>query len=258
MTSSLAKTACRFCYLALFTLHTQLIFATQPEPRCPTLENTPYPDYSESGKSPNVAVWHDLPDTPSSCTGLKQSNATIVVAIAARFNHNGTMADIAARAGAVSAMKGLSYWSVTDQSWRKLISKSVALNSSNSKDSRPDFTTAEVLSGQTMYFAQNDTRTWGTNTYSFSTVSSSASRLVLKSENITPIRLGPITLFKPNAIQNLVIVSQIDKTTWSYYSLVSIKDAFLAANEKSLINRQAAAYRFFIGQAADQEPPLAP
>ena len=109
-----------------------------------------------------------------------------------------------------------------------------------------------------MYFAQNDTRSWGMNIYSFGMVSSSAKRLELGSENVSPIQLGPVTLFEPHTIKSLVIVTQIGETTWSYYSLVAIKETFFGASEKSLINRQSAAYRFLTGQPQDQEPPLAP
>ena len=257
MLLNLAHSVFRLCCLVLLTLHMQFGFAAQAEPVCPTLENTPFPDYADIGENPRVAVWHDLPATPASCISVNQINAKIVVAMAATFDHSGTLADIAAKAGAISALQDLTYWSVTDNSWRKLISTSIALRSSDSRNTRPDFTADEVLGGNTLYFAQNDTRTWGTNTYSFSTVSLSATRVAFKSENISRIRLGPITLFKPGSIQNLVILSQIDKTTWSYYSLVSIRDSLLAANEKSLINRQAAAFRFLIGQPADREPPVA-
>lgn len=168
------------------------------------------------------------------------------------------MEDIATRAGAISAMKDLTYWSVSDGRWRKLISKSVALKSNNSNDTRTDFTGPEVLSGQTLYFAQNDTRSWGMNVYSFIAVSSSSTRLELRSENISPLKLGPITFFDPHSINSLVIVSKIDEAMWSYYSLVAIKESLFAASEKSLINRQAAAYRFLVGLPADLEPPVGP
>jgi hypothetical protein len=50
----------------------------------------------------------------------------------------------------------------------------------------------------------------------------------------------------------------MDDSTWTYYSLAVIKHSALAAREKSLINRQAAFYRFLIRQRPNQDPPLAP
>ena len=130
-----------------------------------------------------------------------QAPAALAIALAGRFAHAGSSDQIAARLGAISQTNGLPYWSVTDGEWRTLVSDAFALDSSVSDAARPsaarpnaartDFTGQEMLSGQTLFFAQNDTRSWGLNLYSIRSIEASADRLVFESDNISPIKLGP-------------------------------------------------------------------
>ncbi len=226
-------------------------------PVCPSTVDVPYPEFPEAEKKPHSMVWNNLPAIPSTCHITVQTPIAMTVAIAARFKHTGTLEDIASRLGAISMMQNLTYWSVTDNGWRQLVSDAVALGANNNKSTRSDFTGAEVLSGETLYFAQNDTRSWGLNIYSLKTISASPDQLVFSSENISPVKLGPITLFAPHTAQTVVFVTRADDMTWSYYSLAVLKDISLGANDKSLINRQAALYRFLAKLPSDLEPPLA-
>lgn len=252
------KKWCLCVALLLFQYQGTALSQQEAMPSCPAIDIEPYPGYSDLSELPNVAVWHDLSAIRDNCSAINLSGTAKVVGLASYFHYTGTVEELASRAGAISALKDLNYWSITDNSWRKLISNSVALNSVDSKDKRPDFSGSEVMRGQTLYFAQDDTRAWGMNIYSLTAIEVSNSRLVVTSENISPIKIGPITLFKPRSIKSLTIVSEVDKATWSYYSLISITDSFFDSKDKSLINRQAAAYRFLVGKPSNAEPPLAP
>ncbi len=254
---STLKAALIYCVLILCALHAGGVAAQTQMPTCPDQHNAPLPLYSDAGENPNYRIWRNLAGPAINCQGLHTDNATLVVALAGRFHHGGTVEDIASRAGGLSQMQGLRYWSTTDKNWRKLISESTALSTDSTKDTRDDFSSVEVLSGEPLYFAQNDTRTWGMNTYRFNAVTSDENSLTILSENISPIKLGPVTLFVPNAIKSLVIVSRYNENTWSYYSIVAIQAASFATKEKSLINRQSAAFRFLAGLADNKEPPLA-
>lgn len=227
-------------------------------PACPTDSAAPYPLPGAIGDPPTVVSWQGLTELPDSCRIGLQEPATLTIALSGQFRHDGTTEEIAERLGAISNTKNLPYWSVTDGDWRVLVSDAFALDSSDSRSMRSDFTAREMSSGQTLYFAQNDTRSWGLNVYSVKAVHSSSEHLIIDSENLSAIRLGPVTLFNPGDVQSVLFIDRHDATTWTYFSLSVIRRSTLAAREKSLINRQSAFYRLLIGQAPDQEPPLAP
>src|SRR5689334_19399430 len=82
------------------------------------------PFYANPGSTPAIAVWHrgDLEREkwqPPACTGwAPASRSKLVVALAGSFVFNGTMDQLVARAGAISALAKVKYWSTTEQKWR--------------------------------------------------------------------------------------------------------------------------------------------
>lgn len=182
----------------------------------------------------------------------------LVVALAARFTHSGSLEDLAARVGAISSTEGLPYWSTTDQIWRPLISAAFAVEDAAGDRARPDFTAQEILSGKRLYFAQDDTRSSSLNVYSLTALAARPDWMVIEIENMTRIRFGFLTLFEPRALASIHIIDRLDGDLWGYYGLSAVRDGTMAGNEKSLINRAAAFYRFLTGTPPDQEPPLAP
>jgi len=247
-----------FCVLVTNIALSQIVWAQQG-PICPeTHSEASYPAYADVGNLPNIGIWKELPPLPPECHVLTESSSLLSVAIAARFSHEGTVEDIAARFGAVSKTQGLKYWSATDNNWRELVKSATALQSANKRSARDDFTAKEILSKQTHYFAQDDTRSWGLNVFAMNTITASVDRLTVLSQNSKPVRLGPLKLFDSGDLQTVVFISRADDNTWRYYSLAVVKDSALPAPEKSLVNRQAALYRYLTGQQPDKEPPLAP
>ena len=231
----------------------------QSLPVCPSgTDNLPIPAYAASGDPPTVASWSDLDALPDDCHIALQAPARLTVALAGHFDYPGTVSDLAARLGAISESKGMRYWSVSDDGWRKLVSDAFALKIPNAKSARADFTSQEVLSGQTLYFAQKDTRSSGTNVLGMTVLDSSADNLVFKSYNESAIRMGPIKLIRAEDAQSILFLTRADDSTWRYYSLAVIKRSALAARKKSLINRQYAFFRFLTEQKQDEDPPLAP
>lgn len=227
-------------------------------PFCPGGAEVTNPPYAGVGAPPNVATWKKLSQLPMSCQIDIQNPAKLTVALSSLFKHSGTIEDLARRLGAISTTKNLRYWSVSNEKWRRLISNAYALESANPKLARTDFTAQELLSGNTWFFAQNDTSTWGLNRYSLKVVDSSIDHLILESSNTSRLRLGPITIFRPNDAKNVLFIHRLEGSTWQYFSLSVIKNSGLPVGTKSAINRQAAFYRLLIGQAPDTEPPLAP
>ena len=216
------------------------------------------PAYAALDAPPSVAAWRAPSALPDTCRLALDTPAELAIALAGRFGGVASVETLAARLGAVSETRGLRYWSVTSRGWRELVSDAVALSAPVADARRSDFTAEEVLSGRTLYFAQNDTRSWGLNVYSVRVLEWSAERLVVEGDNVSPIRLGPITLFRPHALRSVQFVDREGRDTWAYYGLSLVRADVPEDREGSLVNRQAAFYRFLIGDRADGDPPLAP
>ena len=227
-------------------------------PLCPALDSATYPAFAATGEAPSFSSWRKLRILPSNCHVSLTSKADLSVALAASFEFDGTIEDIAKRLGAISQSQGLVYWSVTNKSWRSLVNDAFALNTENTKTRRPDFSGAEILSGNPLYFAQNDSQSWGLNVFEYEALNSSADHVTLKSQSQSSIRFGPITVFEPGDVVSVLFINRVNNNLWSYYSLAVIKDSALPINEKSIINRQAALYRNFVGIPLNKDPPLAP
>jgi hypothetical protein len=219
----------------------------------------PVPAWSEAGAAPNLGVWHDLAlEIGGSCPQALDGPMELVLALATRFRHDGGVAELAERIGAISDLEGLPYWSVSDGRWRPLISVSHAIASASETDPRPDFSAAEVLSGRTLYTAQRDTRSHGLNVYALQATSPSEDQLIVTITNVTSIRFLVATLFEPQALVSTVIFTRIRGNEWGYYALTVTREGSLTGREASLINRAAAFERFHTGKQPDGAPPLAP
>ena len=246
-------------FLLCFIIATSA-FASSPElaPQCPDDGIDPYPAFGPIDATPAIAVWANLTELPANCFASLDSSAPLTIALAGRFTHEGAIDDIAARLGDVTATIGLPYWSVTDDAWKPLVTSATALNSANAKDTRTNFAAAEVMGHNSLYFAQNDSRSWGLNVYRMRTLEATPDRLVFRTDNVSRIKLGPLTLFSPNTVSATHIITRLEGSTWAYYGLGVIRDSAFKPREKSLVNRQAAFYRYLIGVAPDGQPPLAP
>ncbi len=213
--------------------------------------------FAAVGDAPIVSTWRDVAVLPADCHIDLVEPAELIVALAGLISYSGSVKDMAERLGSVSDSRGLLYWSVTDEQWQELISDAAALATTDAKSLRDNFNGQEILSGDALYFLQNDTRSWGNNVYSIRAIESSEDHLIVESKNLSPVRVGPLTIFKPGDAINMLFIRRVDESTWQYYGLAAVKASGLAVREKSLINRQAAFFRWFTGEAPDKEPPLA-
>jgi len=68
----------------------------------------------------------------------------MLVALAASFRFDGDGKDLLGRLGAISALRGIQYWSASDQSWRVLITDAAGLEGPSIKHRRPDFAATEM------------------------------------------------------------------------------------------------------------------
>jgi len=237
----------------------------QDEPRPPCAGGLAYPAHAPVGTTPAVAVWSKENAArwmPLTCVGWPASQRfKVVVALAGNFRHDGSADDLLARFGAVSIMRGLRYWSVTDKAWRTLITDSTAVDGPDAKQRRPDFNPDELKSGADFFFAQDDSRSTGFPVYRMRVLEQGPFRIVVETENVTPVRVLIVTLFPPGSLRATYILERHGPGVWGIYGLSGTGEeasALAGGHEASYVNRAVALYRYFTGVPGDAEPPLAP
>lgn len=239
-----------FAILVLFALTGGSAAAEAPVPPCGT---TPVPDYPAPDKPPAVqvlsgkelAAWK-----PASCLGWEVKTEGVLVALSGSFHFNGTTDDLLKRFGAISSLKGLQYWSVTDRGWQTLITSASALDSPDGGHSRGDFTLAEMKSGKALYFAQQDNRTSEEVVYRMTVSGVSADGFTVAVENVTPVRSFMLTLFDPGDLQSVHFVKREASGVFRYYGLAFAGESLassLALPEASYVNRALALYGHLSG-----------
>ncbi len=211
------------------------------------------------GVAPTVLTW--VKDwTPSACLGWPSTRFRLVVALAGSFRQDGDAEMLLARFGAVSAMRGLHYWSVTDNAWRVLVTDAAALADPDARQHRADFAAPEMIAGIDLFFEERDNRSSEPVVYRLRVLHASQDRIVIETENVSPIRAFLVTLFPPGSLRAAYFLERRVPGTWSFYGLSAVTEeagALAAVSEPSYVNRAAALYRHFIGVAGDREPPLA-
>ena len=189
--------------------------------------------------------------TPPACTGFTAKGDGVLVAVAGSFPFTGSADALLARFGAVSALKGLKYWSVTEGGWRTLITKATALEGPNLDRPRSDFTLAEMRSGADLYFAQSENRAGGDVVYRMRVRDFGPNRFVVGIENASPVSRYLVTLFNPGDLASVHFLERRGAGVWGYYGLAWAGDSLvsrLAVPEASYVNRALALYRHFLGE----------
>jgi len=235
--------------------------AAGPQPPC---EGGAVPGFGAPDGPPIAAAWSraDLQRAgwrPPACLGW-QGDSRLVVALAARFRSPLSLDALAERLAAVSRHPSIHMWSITRQEWRPLALDAWALDGPASKVRRPDPPGEALQPGRDLYYVE-DTDVGGRTVYRLHVVEHTADRLVLATENVTPIRAAIITLFEPGALQAATILSRDGPDSWSLYEISRAgadSSSFVAGYQSSYLNRLEAMRRHLIGLPTDHEPPIAP
>ncbi len=225
--------------------------ADSPQPPCGT---PPVPAYAAVDAHPAVqvisgaalAAWK-----PLACVGWTAKDDGVLVVLAGRFSFSGSTDELLKRFGAISSLKGLQYWSVTDGGWRTLITSASALDAPESGHSRADFTLAEMKSGHELYFAQQDNRTSEEVVYRMKVRDLTADGFVVAVENTTPVRSFMLTLFDPGDLQSVHFVKRESPGVFGFYGLAFAGESLassLALPEASYVNRALALYGHLSGK----------
>jgi hypothetical protein len=223
------------------------------------------PDYAALGSLPATLVWTsdqlNAAWVPPSCVGWQSLPFRALGASAGRFRHEGAVTDLLARFGAISALQTIRYWSVLDKGWENLITGASALSGPDPSQRRPDFATAEMATSADLYFSQNDNRSTGDVVYRMRVREFAPDRLVVETENVSPVRYLLFSLAGSGDLQAVYFLQRLTPSEWGYYSLVKTgtgASSLTTNHEASYVNRAVAFFRYFAGLPTDQQPPAAP
>jgi len=210
------------------------------------------PASAASDRPPATAVWSEQALRkagwkPPTCLNWTSEGTRLAVGLAGDFRFGGTVDDLLARFGAFSAYKSIFYWSTSKQSWQNLVS-----------DAGPDLKASDLVPGSSFDYFENG-RT-GRTVYRLKILERTPERVVLASENVTPIRAALVTAFEPGALQSVTFLDKRGTGMWSYYQIVRAgqgANSLVLGSEASYVNRAAALYRYVAGIPTDREPPIA-
>jgi hypothetical protein len=236
--------------------------AAGPQPPCAIAASPAYP---LPDSAPTIVIWpgRELEQDnwhPPSCTGwLVDSPSKLVVTLTGSFRFDGPMSALLTRVGTISALRSIQYWSTTEKKWGPLSNDASALTGPDSKSRRRDFFASELVKGADLYYWEDDVRT-GEAVYRLRVSESAAERFVISSDNVTPITRFWFTLFKPGALQSVLIIEHVAPGVFGVFVLSRSGEgasALTAGHESSYVNRATALYRQLAGIKTDQEPPAA-
>lgn len=222
----------------------------EPLPPC---GEAAHPAFPQAGAPPAVRVWtpRELAPNwqPPACTGWSRSDFQFVIALAGRFESPRTADGLRQGFGAISDLRKVRYWSVTDKRWRNLFSSATALEGPDPRRRRADFTLMDLASGQDVYFAESDNRSSSPVVYRMRARDMDAGRFVVEMENITPVRFYLLTLFPPGALQSVFILQRHTPTEWDYYGLVRTRFGMtlFSQSSESYVNRALALFYHYAG-----------
>ena len=220
------------------------------------------PSYAPPGAAPALLTWSS-PEKwiPPACTGWRSENAEVGTALAGSFRFDGTTRDLVRRFGAVSTLRGIRYWSVSDRGWKTLVESAAAVEDPDRRTQRQDFSVAEMTSGNVLYFVQRDNRSSGDVLYAMRVREAVPGHLRVDVENASTVKLLLFSLYKPGELQSSFFIDRLSPGIWGFYILSrSLNTPSLMPGDpgQSSANRAIAFYRHFIGEQTDHEPPIAP
>jgi hypothetical protein len=206
----------------------------------------PVPAYSAAGAVPEPQTWTSLDWHAPACLAGWPTRFKFVIAIAGHM----TAADrdaVLVRLGAISKMKGIQYYSVTESAWRELIKDASALGGPDPGNRRADFSADEVASGKTLYFLEEDNRSSHAVVYSMHLTAADANHVMVETANMSPVKSFLITLYPPGALRAAYVFTRLDGSDWGLYVVsASTDDAsnMVTLAKASYVNRAQALFRY--------------
>jgi hypothetical protein len=238
--------AAAFAFAAVVSLHAWSAGDAEPHPPCDGV--APVPPHAPAGDDPTLETWSGIQWHAPECLGWPAGRYRFVIAVAGRIDATGDE-DLRRRLGAISATKGLRYWSVTESALRVLIKDAAALSGPDG-EKREDFTADEIRAGALLYFVEEDNRSSEPVTYRMRILEAAADRIVVDTENVTPIK-SFVTLFPPGAFRAAYLMTRIDARTWGLYAISAATDrssGLVSMGKESYANRARSLFGYFAGK----------
>ena len=219
----------------------------------------PTPAYGAADGAPGVGLWtadelRAAHWTPSACLGWT-GDTKLVAAVASRFEAKDHVFD---RVSAVSGWASVKYWSVSKQAWRPLVLAATAVNARG--QAQEELSSATPVGSRDNLFVERDENS-GETTYRMRVLERSSQRMVVATENVTPIRLAILTTFEPGALQTVTFLQKEAGNSWSTYQITRVGaggSSMVLGYKSSFLNRLEAVRRYLAGQPTDGLPPIAP
>ena len=222
--------------------------AGDTQPQLPCDGATPAPAYAPADGDPALETWGGIDWRAAACLGWPASHYRFVIAVAGRVDATGDE-ELRRRLGAISAMKGLRYWSVTENGLRVLIKDAAAMSGAEGTK-RDDFAPSDVRTGAVLYFMEEDNRSSEPVTYRMRILEATADRIVADTENVTPIK-SFVTLFPPGTFRAAYLMTRIDARSWNLYAISAATEkasGMVSLGKESYANRARALFGYFAGK----------
>jgi len=244
------------CILVAVLVALPAIALAAPRPPCGGI---PDPAHGSTDGPPQAGIWtaDELRASrwqSAACLGWN-AEAKLVAAVASRFHTNANVFD---RLGLISAWPGIKYWSISKQRWEPLVSAAFVVDGRGHRQA--DLSPADLVPGREHLFVERDANT-GESTYRLRVLDRSADRIVVATENVTPIKIMIMTAFESGALQTVTFVQKEGPDLWSTYQITRVgigANSMVLEHQGSFLNRLEAIRRHLAGQPSDQQPPLAP
>ncbi len=247
--------------LGLAASATANILSANPQPPC---ASEAIPGYPKLGEPPAIALrtasggsW-----TPPECTRWHEKSATLVLGLAGRLTSPGGADAMLAKFGAISSLRSIRYWSVTEKKWTDLFVRANALEGAAPDKTRGDFSAADLRSGRDLYVLAVDNRSGGQTISRLHVSELGHEQLVIEVDNVNPLRWSFVTFTGPGNLQTWYFLVHESGDVWRYYSFTRVLYASRLFSAivpyESYVNRAVAMYRYIGGVPTDIDPPAAP
>lgn len=250
-----------WAFAVAVSLYAGLSAAAADEPRLPC-DGEPFPAYTALDAPPAVRVWTEsgFVWNPPRCSGWGKSEYALLVAVASRFSHSGGVDGLVGRIARVSRFTGILYWSVSTQSWRRLVLDAHATAAPDRAARRDDFAPDELAPGPLLHFWQEERSPAGEMVYRLRVLERTPTRLIVDIRNGNPVDPPLHPKIQAGAYRFLHIFDKEEAGVWRYYGLMGLRGQGASAIEwfrASYVNRAVAVYRHLAGIPTDRDPPAA-
>ena len=218
------------------------------------------PAYPAADRPALVQSWllEGRQDGPTpDCSSLADRDFELMVRVTASYVAPGDLDSQLARCGAVSKLKGASYWSFTDNKRLVLFRDAFAVAKPGSTQPRPDFSVAELRSGAELYYVHSDNRSSTLSPYCVRLVHSTPDSFQLRFENVSDVRYMGLIMVASHEMQLSVSVERLGSGRWGYRSLLGMRHLHLGSTEQhrlSNLSRSVAMFDLLAGRHTDLEP----